>query len=452
MLRYLVYPRNLYEIAQSYLSDIDRLWKKSPEEIDRFRNKMFKKLYNYSKKVPLYREKFKGIGSVGGIDDIETLPFVHKSDFREWFPDGLIDNKERKDLVIISTSGSTGKPVSIYRSLSSFLRGEILSVRVLKAHGLDFKKDKIMVIGDFAIEDSYDHKMKNLIEILGLSRFTRNIRFVPFDLSIEEMCKIFGNFKPKCISGYPRVLAELTREATKKKIDISSVTHIMSSGYVLDPFTKEYLETTYGTKVIDVYGSIEIDTAIFQCAEGLYHVSYDLFHIELLDDEYQKVAPGEVGRVIATRLYGRDTPIIRYTGLDDLAVPEDGKCSCGLDTPIIKSIEGRRVDCIVLPDGRFIPPLAITSIPWKVMRSLNSKRLLRFQIIQQSLDKIELLLVLDEGSADDVPDDVIIKKMKEKFCKELGVEIDVKLVDDVRKEGRLLPPVVISKVWREMQK
>ncbi|MEM2388395.1 MAG: hypothetical protein QXW78_04685, partial [Candidatus Thermoplasmatota archaeon] len=152
-----------------------------------------------------------------------------------------------------------------------------------------------------------------------------------------------------------------------------------------------------------------------------------------------------------TKLYGNATPIIRYDGLNDFITPIKNKCGCGINSPIIKRIEGRKADSIILPSGKIIPPFTITGIPAKVMEEMNTRKILQFQILQKSIDRIEVLIVIDDEQRNMEPkNEVIFKKLKEKFEEKFNGEIKVEIieVDEIQKSETLEtpPPVVASNV------
>ncbi|MCD6474480.1 MAG: hypothetical protein J7K47_06230, partial [Thermoplasmata archaeon] len=53
-------PVTLAKVAKYYLTDVNRVWK-SKEAIERYRRKAFRRILKYAMKVPMYREKYKGI-------------------------------------------------------------------------------------------------------------------------------------------------------------------------------------------------------------------------------------------------------------------------------------------------------------------------------------------------------------------------------------------------------
>ena len=156
-----------------------------------------------------------------------------------------------------------------------------------------------------------------------------------------------------------------------------------------------------------------------------------------------------------TRLWGKGTPIIRYTGMDDWVKLSPGKmCDCGLTTPVIVGgIEGRMRANIILPNGKVFPPGAFCFIS-PVLHKLNTFKVKRYQIVQRKIDEIDILLVIDEDLRNVGPSvDVIFNNIRESYMKKIGpgVTINVKEVNKIEniKNASKPPPIVVSHVKLE---
>jgi phenylacetate-CoA ligase len=220
---------------------------------------------------------------------------------------------------------------------------------------------------------------------------------------------------------------------------------------MLDDYTKRYVENAFDTRVLDVYGSTEAGPIAFECLEGgYYHVNSDFVYMEFLDEKNEPVPLGKSGRLVITRLYGRGTPIIRYTGIEDIIVPIKKKTDCGITTQMIKRIEGRLVDMLILPDGKMMSPLIVTGIPAKVMEKFNTYKIKQFQIIQHKKTEIEVLVVVDEKLRNvGVPVKTLLIELKKQFIQKIGhdVNIIVNETDEIQKDKRLdYIKLVVSKV------
>jgi len=132
-------------------------------------------------------------------------------------------------------------------------------------------------------------------------------------------------------------------------------------------------------------------------------------------------------------------------------MPLAKKCNCGINAPLIEKIGGRKADSIVLPSGKIIPPSSITGIPAKVMEKMDTKKILQFQILQKTIDKVEVLIVIDEELRSIGPSvEEIFRELKKKFEERFDgeVEVEIKEVKKIEKPANLdtPPPVVTSMV------
>jgi len=165
------------------------------------------------------------------------------------------------------------------------------------------------------------------------------------------------------------------------------------------------------------------------------------------------VNSGVRGHIILTRLFGKGTPIIRYSGMDDwITLLPYYECDCGLSTPIIKNgVEGRISAQIFLPDGRVYPAASFESVSL-VLNALKTSKIIQFQTVQNKIDDIEILIVIDNYLRDVGPSvDFIFKKIKEAYEKKCGpnVKISVKEVKEIKSPKGKPLPLAISKVKPE---
>ena len=440
-------PVTLARVAKYYLTDVNRIWTYDWEKLEEYREKQFRRILKLVMKTPMYREKYKGIDvSKITLQNIDELPILTKADIRKHFPDGVVpENFDRRKGYVVSTSGSTGQPVSIYTDSSAIAKSLVAFVREINQFGIGWR-DRMSVIVDLtpsAIEEAYMVK--------GLPLKFKNLQVLHVGENVEKMIEKIDAFNPKFIGGYPgvlRALAVLKKKGYGKNIEPE---YIASSGAVLDDYTRKYIEEAFNTKVFDVYGSTEGGPIAFECRKGNYHIHYDMVHLEFLDEDMKPVKYGEPGRIIVTKLYGTATPIIRYDGLNDFVIPLANKCNCGINSPLIEKIGGRKADSIVLPSGQIIPPSSITGIPAKVMEKMGTRKILQFQIIQKSENEVDVLVVIDEDLRNVGPDvDSIFRELKKKFEERFNGELNVEIkeVEEIEKPEHLdtPPPVVTSMV------
>jgi phenylacetate-CoA ligase len=454
-------PIFLARIAKSYLFDVDRLKRSGKEEIRKYQDRCVRRVIKYAFNVPIYHRKYKKAGiypdDIRGVKDIERLPFITKKDFRNKDPYLLLPLGSKVEKYHrVSTSGSTGEPVTLYCDSYSIFRTFIGFIRMIKEHNISWRKTRMAIIADLSrgsVEEAYFSRvaLPSLRSLFPLE----NLKAFHVGEKPEFLIKKLESFDPEFLGGYPgviKILSILKKQGFGKDLNPRI---IATSGAIVDDYTRRYIEKAFKAKLFDVYSATECNPMAFQCKNGHYHIHSDFVYMEFMSPKEKESISGDGGNVIITRLFGGGTPVVRYTGISDFVVPSQEESECEISSPIIQEIGGRRVDSIVLPNGRMIPPLSFTGIPYKVMQDFNTDKIQQFQIIQQSLKEIDILLVIDKNLRNVGPSvDKIFKEIKKRYKQKIGnsVEINVKEVDrinTVRPGSVTPPPVVISKVSQD---
>lgn len=450
----LLNPRVIYCLLKGYLRDKDRVWRASQPDIRHLQDRALRCMVRYAYQVPLYRQKYRAAGvhpdDVSSIADIKKLPLVTKDDLRRHFPDGIVHpDFDKSTAHLVSTSGSTGQPVSVYTDSSAVIKALFGFLREIQEYGVRWRKTRMSVIADIAdhaVEEAYlqGGVMPAIRKLLPLD----NLQILHVGDDPRDLIRRIDAFEPAFLGGYPgvlRALAVLKRRGYGEHI---APRVMSSSGAVLDDYTRRYIEDAFAAPLYDVYGSTEAGPVAFECRNGNYHIHSDLVYLEFLDADGHDVDPGKPGRLVITRLYGRGTPVIRYTGMDDILVPLEETCRCGINTPVIGRVGGRKVDAIVLPDGEIIPPFSITGIPGEVMKQYETDKIKQFQIVQERFDELTFRLVVDEKLRDVGPSvETICEEIRRACQPKVGPDMTVTVTEvEHIGGGTAKPPVLVSKV------
>jgi phenylacetate-coenzyme A ligase PaaK-like adenylate-forming protein len=151
--------------------------------------------------------------------------------------------------------------------------------------------------------------------------------------------------------------------------------------------------------------------------------------------------------MIVTRLFGHGTPIIRYNAINDIVAPLYEKCTCGISGGLIDRIYGRDDLSLCFSEGRILLPSSISEIYSRILYELKTTKVKETQIIQHSLTKIEIQIVIDKQLKDkDPPVEKIFSMIKEGFQEKVGPEVEI-IIKEVEKVDKTSPRV-ISKVDR----
>jgi phenylacetate-CoA ligase len=172
--------------------------------------------------------------------------------------------------------------------------------------------------------------------------------------------------------------------------------------------------------VFDLYGSNETGVMAMECRahEGL-HVAADTLVVEILDDEGRPLPAGQSGRIVVTDPWNLGFALIRLD-LGDMGcyLPAPAPCSCGVTFPRLAPVEGRRIDFLVLPDGRRMHGLHLAG-------HLNKAQGVRwYRFVQVAPDEVVLHVVGDPQAAEpqlakvrkSVPDGL---RLRIEFCDDL---------------------------------
>jgi phenylacetate-CoA ligase len=153
---------------------------------------------------------------------------------------------------------------------------------------------------------------------------------------------------PQELHGYPSALALLAVEQLEGRLDIAP-SFISTSSEVRTPEMQRLIEEAWGVKPFDVLGVTEAGIMAADCpAHAGLHVFEDQTAAEVLDDDGEPTADGELGRLVITPLHLKTLPLIRYdTG--DLVRATTEPCECGRPYMRLLEIQGRADDILHLP-------------------------------------------------------------------------------------------------------
>ena len=413
------------------------------DQLRRYQDRCLRHMVFFAYTVPLYHDTYKDAGvhpsDITGLKDLKKLPTVSKEDFKRYYPNGIISSTSKKEhLIEVSTSGTTGKSLSLFVDLYDIVMGLFGYIRAIKEYDINWRKTRMTIIGDFAshtVESGYI--AKGLQPRFNQSSWFQNIQWLNTNDPPEKLIKEINAFKPEFIGGYVGMLGHLALlKEQGYGADISPKV-IASTGSVIDPLLKSFIEDTFHAQVFESYGSTESGPIAFQCPNGSYHVMSDLVHLEFLKDG-DEVETGKAGQLVVTKLYGRGTPIIRYDAINDIIAPKRNQCSCGMTGELIEKIYGRNDLALFLPNGRVLLPSSFSEIYSKILYGLKTTMMKETKIIQYSENEIEIQVVLDEEKQDAGPSATeVLFSLQKGFEEKVGpdVSVQVKAVPQIDKGG-----------------
>lgn len=350
-----------------------------------------------------------------GSTSIDCLPIFSKTDLSK------IPLKQRTSSKVNpvqclrrTTSGTSGEPFVILETKKSAAYWKALILRALWAYGVR--------PGD---------KVVRFLPRLGLQHigfFWDNLFNLPslrpafIDLSDEVAANIqqIMKIRPHVLYIQPSSLVRLMNYLEEREMKLC-FRKILTMGETLTQTLRRRFEDFFSAEVYDRYSTVEVGNIAWECpTHTAYHINVDSVVLEVVN---AKTAGRGVtkGEAVVTCLYRYATPIIRYkTG--DLVEVVDDECPCGRGLPLLKSVEGRIVDCIVRKDGELISPYAIASR----LEHVNGVR--RFKVLQDKNYSVEVFVV----PSDDVDGEKLVNSVKAELSEILrDLDFRVKLVDKI---------------------
>ncbi len=321
---------------------------------------------------------------ITSLTDIKKLPIITKEDVRKVpLEERIVEGTDVKKCIKKTTSGTTGVPITVLEDPYSAAYLEGLHLRRLWSYGVrPWHRIFRIVVGP--AEKAATQTIADSAGIWGLIRTNRLVRLPSTD-EIQDHLNLFKEKGASVLIAPPSYFRAL-REVCESMETTIHLKIAVTWGELLDMKTRRMVSDFFGAEVFDGYGCTEvapIGGLAWECpTHTAYHINIDSVVLEFLR-EGEDVAHGEAGEVVATSLFRRATPMIRYY-LGDKATPIDDECPCGRGLPLLRNIEGRMVDSIKRPDGGYISP-------YTVMHTLQEvENLEQFRVIQRGDFSIEV--------------------------------------------------------------
>jgi len=193
--------------------------------------------------------------------------------------------------------------------------------------------------------------------------------------------------RPDVIRGFGSAVGYLFRWAARHGREISLPRVVVFGGDHLPEVDRELIEDRHGVPVVAEYQACEALMIAFQCElRRGFHVSSDLVHLRVVDDDGNDVAAGSPGGIVISNLVNRATVLLNYR-LGDRGVLSEEPCPCGRTLPLLARLEGRADDLLVRSDGERVHE----GVVLKALHSVPG--VLEVQVTQHEVARVEVRLV-----------------------------------------------------------
>ena len=191
----------------------------------------------------------------------------------------------------------------------------------------------------------------------------------------------------------------------------------------LADWQRDVINRAFGVPVFQHYGQAEAVANFSECEFGKMHVDEDFSAVEFLDNPHDLSSKIIVG----TNWLNPSFPLFRYE-VGDLAMLGIEKCSCGRYGRLVKSIDGRREDYLLLPSGVRIGRLD------HVFKDMINVR--EAQFVQRDTHSV-ILRIARSSAYSDLDEQRLLKELHQRIGGALDVKLDY--VDSIPrgKNGKL---------------
>ncbi|AOW19519.1 phenylacetate--CoA ligase family protein [Urechidicola croceus] len=386
--------------------------------------------------VPYYNKKYSKAGFTltdfenFKLSDLSKLPYLEKEDLRQFGKTTLLSSKRSKGK-FYSSSGSTGTPISVYFSKDFHqIWNAAYEVRVRNWAGVDYKMARGMIGGRRILPNSNAKPPYYRYNAAEMQTY-----FSAYHISEKTAHNYVEGLianKVEYLVGYAVSIYTLSDFILKLKIKTPKLKAVLTSSEKLTNTMRLSIEKAFHCKVFDGYSGVEACGLISENNQGELLMSPDTGIMEVIDQTGNQVKNGQSGEVIATGLLNFDQPLIRYRIGDTVTMAKSQKSISGLNFPLVEQIDGRVEDIIVSNDGR------------KMVRFhgifIEIPNLKIAQVIQESLEKVTINLVVDENF-DSSNEEVIKNRIKSQLGE---VIIDFQYLNDIPKNKNGKFKAVIS--------
>lgn len=345
--------------------------------------------------VPFYRAHWGAAGLAGpdeirDFDDYARLPVLTKADLRTHF-ERLKAGNHRDRLLYKTTGGSTGEPVRIGYTRESYERRTAVMLRGYAWAGASLGRHALFVWG----QDPSGASWKERLHHAAFNRRFLNA-YLMGERNMADYADAIDRDRPEVLVGYVAPLVRLAKWLNATGRRVHAPKSILCAAEPLYPHHRALLRQVFGAPVHNTYGCREVMLIAAECDHGGLHVNADHLHVELGAAVGTDDGTGTPREVLLTDLYNEGMPLMRYAN-GDIATPRAGSCACGRGLPMLARVDGRTMDALRTPDGRFVGEFL-------EFLMFETPGVVRFQAIQHRLDAIEVTVVRDADFAPDALD------------------------------------------------
>ena len=391
--------------------------KASPQEIKQFQERELQKTLRYvEQNSPYYQRLFKekaiNANAITTLEELQQIPTTGKDELQQFNDDFLCVTKQQI-LDYVTTSGTLGDPVVVGLTNADLDRLAYNEAISMACSGVT-QEDTIQLM------TTIDRRfMAGMAYFLGARKLGAGIIRVGSGVPELQWDSIL-KFNPTYLITVPSFLLKLIRYAETHTINLNE-TSVKAAICIGEPirdqdFSKnilaEKIQSKWNIELFSTYASTEMSTAFNECQEQRGgHQHPELIITEVLDENDNQVAEGEVGELTITTLGVEGMPLIRFkTG--DMVQMHTNACPCGRNTNRLGPVIGRKKQMIKYKGTTLYPPAMLN-----VLQHFDEVETFVVQISTNDLGTDEIVLKI----ASETPSKELIGAIKDHFRAKLRV-------------------------------
>ncbi|QQD15384.1 phenylacetate--CoA ligase family protein [Sphingobacterium sp. UDSM-2020] len=394
---------------------LDELQKNQQERFHLFLSDAIKNAPFY-KNYPLIR-----------LDQLAQLPIIKKEDLRQHIHQ--VYTVSKAEGVVSKTGGTTGKSLEVLFTKENTQERFALLDDFRNRFGYQLGKKTAWFSGKDLLTQADVEKHR-----FWKTDWFYKVRYYSTFHIKEDYLKYYienlMHYKPEYFVGFPSTILELAKYGLKNGYDFpeGTVKAIFPTAETITLEMRKTIESFFKTKMYNQYASSEGAPFIFECEKGNLHLELQSGVFEVLDEDDRAC---NSGRLVITSFTTAGTPLIRYDIGDSISLEDAAlTCTCGNHNPLVKEILGRVDDYIYSPENGKIN-LGNVSNTLK-----DTKGIIRFQVIQNELNKIDVLVIKDDRIYTDVTEKKFLQNWKDRVGNHMIISVKYVSEIPVEKSGK----------------
>lgn len=353
-----------------------------------------------------------------GPDDLQILPSVGKEDLRARALD--VYTVKRSRAVEGHTGGTTGKSLVVLMTRDDMMKRMAMLDHFKSRAGFEHRRMRRATFsGKHIVPPNSRHSV-----FWRYNHACRQMLYSTFHLTetnLERYVRSLNKFQPHAIDGFFTSMLDIANYIERHRIHLSfTPVAIFPTSETVTRSGRETLERVFQAKVYDQYASSEGAPFVTECQFGSLHV-------ELASGVFENYSQTS-DEILVTSFTTHGTPLIRYRIGDAMVLNRKAGCPCGIQSPLVSSIEGRRDDYLLRADGAKINAGNVANL-FKNMPNA----LVKAQVVQEELDAVTILLVVDESRYRDEFDSTLRDEFMHKFGSR--TRLTIRHVADIPREA-----------------